>query len=83
MGKREKLLEISRYVESGSWYKLDELDFGIVSALDEYIERQGYEGTKDLLAMLGYLAYEVQNRYYKIVKSSGGQINEEIKNVKG
>lgn len=66
MPRRETLLTIEQITdcETGD-YRVGELDFGIkVGPVTQYLERYGYQGKRELLAMLGHLAYHVE-RYWQ------------------
>jgi hypothetical protein len=64
MSQRKPLLEIEYHSDDETgMYKVGEIDFGINGGLDEYLEHYGYEGKKEIVATLGYLIYEVENRF--------------------
>ena len=64
MSARKPLLEIEYHSDDETgMYKVGEIDFGINGELDEYLEKYGYEGKKEIIATLGYLIFEVENRF--------------------
>ena len=64
MSAIKPLLEIEYHSDDETgMYKVGEIDFGINGGLDEYLEHYGYEGKKEIIATLGYLIFEVENRF--------------------
>ena len=62
MAQRRNLLSIDyHYDDDTGMYEIDELDYGISSVLGDYIQRNGY---KDILSMLGHLAWAVKEEYF-------------------
>lgn len=62
MAQRRELITIEQITdcETGT-YQIGELDYGIhVGALETYLERYGYQGKKELLAMMGHLCAKVE-----------------------
>jgi len=54
-------------------YKVGEIDFSIHSAeLESYIKTYGYEGVKNLMTMMGFLAFRIQEAYYKSTDQKAG-----------
>ena len=69
MSQKKSLLEITVHTDDDTgMYSVGELDFGFHGRCISYIEKHGYNGVKELLAMLGHLAFEVKEEYYKIEK---------------
>lgn len=68
MAARKDLLELNYLVDDDTgMYHVGEIDFGIHSgALEDYLLSYGYEGKKEIVAMLGHLIYEVEDRWKKM-----------------
>ena len=64
-------------VENGTFTR--ELDFGVSGLLSDYIEKYGIKGRDDILAMLGYLAWKVQETYLEVNRKDLGGIMMEGK----
>lgn len=47
---------------------IGEVDFGVHGELASYIKKYGYQGVKEILAILGHLAWEVKQEYFKSKK---------------
>ena len=66
MASRKTLFELTYHDDDDTgMYQVGEIDFGITCELEKYIKRYGHKGKNEILAMLGYLAYEVQDTYNK------------------
>ena len=64
MAQRKTLLKVEYHSDDDTgMYQVGEIDFGISSLLDEYLEHYGYAGKKDIIDVLGYLIYEVEQRF--------------------
>ncbi len=67
MAQRKNLLTIDyHYDDETGMYEVGELDFGVSVRLLDYIKKYGSKGRDAILAMLGYLAWEVQETYLEI-----------------
>jgi hypothetical protein len=67
MASRTKLLEVTyHHDDETGMYEIGELDFGVYATLEPYIEQYGYAGTKEIIATLGHLIWEVKETYYKL-----------------
>jgi hypothetical protein len=67
MAQKKNLLKIDyHYDDETGMYTVGELDFGISAELPQYIKRYGGDGKDRILAMLGYLAWEVQETYREL-----------------
>ena len=63
MASEKTLLEVTYHDDDDTgMYKVGEVDFGIHGTLDEFIERYGREGAKDIILTLSYLIYEIEKR---------------------
>ncbi len=63
MSQTKKLLEVNYHTDDDTgMYKVGEIDFGIVGTLDEYLEKYGREGAKEIILTLSHLIYEVNRR---------------------
>ena len=74
MSERKTLLEVEYHSDDDTgMYQVGEIDFGISGLLDEYLERYGYAGKKDIIDALGYLIYEVERRFREKNPSPAGE----------
>lgn len=74
MSDRKQLLSISYHSDDDTgMYSVGEIDFGVNTELENYIKKFGYDGVKDILSTLGYLAYSVQDAYLTIQKECESQ----------
>ena len=71
----EILFSITRVTDdsTGIW-QVNELEFNIHSAFDDYIKTNGLKGVNSLMTMLGHMAWEVKDKFYKYSKPEGGVI---------
>ena len=75
MAMRKNLLTVDyHYDDDSGMYQIGELDFGVSGLLSDYIEKYGIKGRDDILAMLGYLAWEVQETYLEVNRKDLGGI---------
>lgn len=75
MSQRKLLLEVEYHSDDDTgMYKIGEIDFGISGLLNEYLEKYGYAGKKDIIDTLGYLIYEVEKRFREQNPSPMGEI---------
>jgi len=66
MSERRNLLSVSFHSDDDTgMYQVGEIDFGVNSNLDAYIKQYGYKAVNDILSVLGHLAWEVKDCYYK------------------
>lgn len=67
MSERTELLSICYHADDDTGlHHIGEIDFGVNARLESYIEKYGYKGVEEILAMLGHLAWEVKDCFYKI-----------------
>ncbi len=77
MAMRKNLLTVDFYYDDDSgMHQIGELDFGISTLLSDYIEKYGIKGRDSILAMLGYLAWEVQETYIEVNNKNREKENE-------
>lgn len=72
MAEKRTLIMIEEVTDCDTGvYQVGELDFGIrVGPVENYLKRYGYEGKRELLAMLGHLAYQVEYRFQEMTRSA-------------
>lgn len=76
MSERTELLSICYHADDDTGlYHIGEIDFGVNARLESYIEKYGYKGVEEILAMLGHLAWEVKDCFYKINRKT--EVKEE------
>ena len=74
MASRKELLSVTFHDDDDTgMYQVGEIDFGVNSRLESYIEHYGYKGVSDILATLGHLAWEVKDCFYKIQNKTARQ----------
>ena len=66
MTQKNLLTVDCHYDDETGIYHIGELDFGVSGLLSDYIEKYGSDGRDAILAMLGYLAWKVQETYLEI-----------------
>jgi hypothetical protein len=72
MSERKDLLSVSYHSDDDTgMHHIGEIDFGVHSTLEPYIEQYGYEGVKEILSVLGHLAWEVKNCFFEIQNRAG------------
>jgi hypothetical protein len=78
MPRRETLITIEKITdcETGD-YHVGELDFGIRD-VPGYLKQYGYEGKRELLAMLGHLAYHVERYFQELPRSGSGVPQQDV-----
>lgn len=74
MSERKELLSVSYHSDDDTgMYHIGEMDFGVSGRLESYIERYGYDGVKEILSVLGHLAWEVKTCFYEIQNKTARQ----------
>lgn len=64
MASRKELLRITYHDDDDTgMYEIGEIDFGICSDLDGYLERYGRDGKADIVNTLSFLICEVERRF--------------------
>lgn len=83
MPQRVTLIKIEKITDCDTgMYQIGELDFGISCGLvEDYLKSYGLNGKKELLAMLGHLAYHVE-RYWQELPREQAQ-TEQMKTTGG
>lgn len=72
MAQRKDLLTVSVVTDDETgMYKIGEIDFGVSGLLYDYLSHHGKDGVRDILAVLGHLAWEVKEEYYSIYTKEG------------
>lgn len=73
MSERRELLSICYHADDDTGlHRIGEIDFSINARLESYIEKYGYKGVEEILAMLGHLAWEVKDCFYKNFQKKSG-----------
>jgi len=79
MASRKNLLNIDyHYDDETGIYSIGELDFGISGNLSSYLQRYGFTGKQNILAMLGYLAWKVEDTFQQINRTNGVEVTQKM-----
>jgi len=67
MAQRQELLSISyHYDDETGMHHIGEIDFGINGKLESFLTRFGYKGKEEVMAMIAYLGFEVQDTWNQL-----------------